>query len=317
LNSFRLPFFKELRDARNVLIAGAGGGFDVFSGLPLYFNLVAAGKQVFLGNLTFSSLPRETLAKGITPDLVEINADSDGSATYFPEQRLCEWFAQRGKQVSVFVFQRVGPKPILEAYRALIDLHQIDTVILVDGGTDSLMRGDEHGLGTPHEDMTSICAVSQLNVPRKMLVCLGFGIDAFHGVSHAHVLEAVADLIRAGGYLGAFSLMPEMPEVQKFVEATEYVQGKTRGRESIVCSSILSAIEGRFGDFHRHARTQGSELFINPLMAFYWCFRLEQVAKRILYLEGMRDITSFTSLDIYLQNFHNSVPKRLHRDLPI
>ncbi len=39
----------------------------------------------------------------------------------------------------------------------------IDCVILVDGGTDSLMRGDEKQLGTPTEDMTSIAAVSMLD----------------------------------------------------------------------------------------------------------------------------------------------------------
>ncbi|MGE0490758.1 MAG: hypothetical protein AB7S38_16245 [Vulcanimicrobiota bacterium] len=27
-----------------------------------------------------------------------------------------------------------------------------------------------------------------------MLTCLGFGVDSFDGVSHAHVLEAVAEL---------------------------------------------------------------------------------------------------------------------------
>ena len=36
---FQLPFFQELDRAGTILIAGAGGGFDVFSGLPLYFNL--------------------------------------------------------------------------------------------------------------------------------------------------------------------------------------------------------------------------------------------------------------------------------------
>lgn len=31
----RIPFFHELDKAKNILIAGAGGGFDVFSGLSL------------------------------------------------------------------------------------------------------------------------------------------------------------------------------------------------------------------------------------------------------------------------------------------
>jgi len=40
-----------------IFIAGAGGGFDVFSGLPLYFGLRAAGKKVTLANLSFSKVP--------------------------------------------------------------------------------------------------------------------------------------------------------------------------------------------------------------------------------------------------------------------
>src|SRR6185295_13843138 len=106
------------------------------------------------------------------------------------------------------------------AYQHLARELNLDTVILVDGGTDSLMRGDEEGLGTPQEDMASIAAVDELDIPRKFLVCLGFGVDSYHGVCHSHVLESIADLIRAGGYLGAFSLTLDMPIVQKFIDAT-------------------------------------------------------------------------------------------------
>ena len=47
-----LPFFSELEPAKRVLVAGAGGGFDVLCGLPLYFALRAAGKTVHLANLS-------------------------------------------------------------------------------------------------------------------------------------------------------------------------------------------------------------------------------------------------------------------------
>src|SRR5256885_10969848 len=79
VNSFRLPFFTRLKRARRILIAGAGGGFDVFSGLPLYFNLKSAGKQVFLANLSFSNLPPNSAGRELTPYLVELTADSQGS----------------------------------------------------------------------------------------------------------------------------------------------------------------------------------------------------------------------------------------------
>ena len=321
MNTLRLPFFEELRDAKNVLIAGAGGGFDVFSGLPLYFNLHAAGKSVYLANLTFSNLPPDS-GRELSPALVEVTADSEGSKYYFPEKHLSQWFRDHGKEVPVYCFHRVGPKPVTEAYRVLADTLQIDTVILVDGGTDSLMRGDEQDLGTPAEDMTSIAAADALDparVPRKMLVCLGFGIDAFHGVCHAHVLEAVADLVRAGGYLGAFSLVEQMPEVQRFREATEYVLRQTQARPSIVLTSILSALEGRYGDFHQTDRTWGSELYINPLMSLYWCFRLEHVARRILYLDSIRDISNYAELvaAINLAHAAHGANQRPRRDLPM
>ena len=81
------------------------------------------------------------------------------------------------------------------------------------------MRGDEAGLGTPEEDIASIAAVDEVDVPGKYLVCLGFGVDAFHGVCHAHALEAVAELTQQGAFLGALSLTREMPDVRKYMEA--------------------------------------------------------------------------------------------------
>lgn len=43
MTMLQLPFFAELAKARNILIAGVDGGFNIFCGLPLYFGLKAAG----------------------------------------------------------------------------------------------------------------------------------------------------------------------------------------------------------------------------------------------------------------------------------
>jgi len=48
------PLFQRLAPAQRILIAGAGGGFDVLSGLPLFLTLKALGKTVYLANLTFT-----------------------------------------------------------------------------------------------------------------------------------------------------------------------------------------------------------------------------------------------------------------------
>src|SRR5579862_5954998 len=129
---FRLPFFEELDKAENILLAGAGGGFDVCTGLPLYFLLKNAGKQVHLANLSFSTLFASN-GKVLAPALVEVTAKTEGSLRYFPEQYLARWFQLRGEDVPIYCFDRTGARPIAEGYQVLIERLQPDTVLLVDG----------------------------------------------------------------------------------------------------------------------------------------------------------------------------------------
>lgn len=305
---FSLPFFTELEKSHTVLLAGAGGGFDLFTGLPLYFALRAAGKQVYLANLSFSSIYAST-GRRSAPALVEVTAHTHGSETYFPELHLARWLQKRGEPDTIYCLDRTGVQPLLRAYRYLQEKLQPDTIVLVDGGTDSLMRGDEAGLGTPEEDIASIAAVDQLEVERKFLLCLGFGIDTFHGVCHAQVLEAIVEITQAGGFLGAWTLMHDMPEAQLYREATEAVHRAMPRQPSIVNSSILSALEGRFGDYHATRRTEGSELFINPLMTLYWAFQLETVARRILYLDKMLPTETYLDVQMAIRAFRAALPE--------
>ena len=48
-----LPIAHLTEDSENILIAGAGGGFDIYSGLPLYFHFHNQGKKVHLANYSF------------------------------------------------------------------------------------------------------------------------------------------------------------------------------------------------------------------------------------------------------------------------
>ncbi len=313
----RPPWLEVLESTDTVLIAGAGGGFDLFSGLPLALWLESRGKSTVLANLTFSNI-WSIESPWIVPGLKRIEASTRGDLPYFPERHLCAWFAKRGDERAVYCFEKTGVRPLAAAYRHLVEHHDVDAVVLADGGTDSLMRGDEPGLGTPHEDMLSIAAVDALEVPVKLLACVGFGVDAYHGVCHAHVLETIAALARAGGFLRALSLLPEMPEVRAYVEAVDDACSRPGQRPSIVNTSIASAIEGHYGDHHRTMTSaSGSELWINPLMSQAWFFDLGAVADRVLYLEHLRDTESFSQLAMIIEGFHTGVKKRPWRDIPI
>ncbi len=284
MNLRSIPFLDRLDQAQRILLAGAGGGFDVFCGLPLYFHLRGLGKDVQLANLTFSNL-YGVGGRQLAPEVMEITAESGGRDWYFPEKFLCRWLQAKGIGASIQCFFRTGAKPLRAAYEAVCAAYGIDTILLVDGGTDSLMRGDEAGLGTPGEDIASISAASRTNVSHKLLACLGFGVDAYHGVVHAHFLENVAALSREGGYLGAFSLLREMEEARLYLDACDFVFRRMPDSPSIVNASICSAIRGEYGDFHATERTRGSKLWINPLMPVYWGFELDAVAGRCLYLD--------------------------------
>lgn len=313
----KLPFFNELDKAQNILIAGAGGGFDVFCGLPLYFWLKKAGKTVHLANLSFTELG---LCDGErpAPSVVRVLANTGGSRNYFPEAHLANWLTNRFDETPIYAIERTGARPVLAAYEWIVQTLRPDTLILVDGGTDSLMRGDEAGLGTPQEDMASLFAANAVTgVERKFLVCLGFGIDTYHGICHARFLENTAALIEDGGYLGVWSLMSEMEEFHLYREAVEFASARMPQRESIVNSSIISAVNGWFGNQHTSKRTQGSDLFINPLMALYWAFRLEHVARRNLYLDRIADTQSFTELSLAIEAFQATLSNtRAWKDIP-
>ncbi|MFI5797974.1 DUF1152 domain-containing protein [Streptomyces sp. NPDC051677] len=304
------PFFTRLREARRVLVAGAGGGFDVYAGLPLALALRSAGKEVHLANLSFADLyglPTEVWQE---PDVAAVRPDTRARGDYFPEHTLATWLDRHGLPATVYAFPRTGVKPLRDAYRALLDhLGGIDAVVLVDGGTDILMRGDEHGLGTPEEDMASLAAVQVLDeVPHRLVACLGFGVDAYHGVNHALVLENLAALDRDGAYLGAFSLPRDSTEGALYLDAVAHAQAATPGHPSIVHGSVAAAVRGDFGDVRFTERTRNSELFVNPLMALYFCVDAVGLARRNLYLDRLEDTVLMRQISTRIEEFRDGLP---------
>lgn len=86
---FEPLLFERLQGARHVLLAGAGGGFDVYAALPLAIALTDAGVEVSLANLSFTHLdalgPEVWLEPGVAAIRPDTPATFDG---YFPERTL-------------------------------------------------------------------------------------------------------------------------------------------------------------------------------------------------------------------------------------
>lgn len=315
----KIPLFQALEKSNNIFLAGMGGGFDIYAGIPLYFALKGMGKNVILGNFSFTWLD-ETDAEKVFPfcyNIESFNKDLSGR-DYFPEQILKLWFEQEGESPLLYAFERTGAKPLTKAYQFIKEKHNIDTLLLVDGGTDSLMFGDEEGLGTPQEDMCSMAAAVGSGIPNQYLASIGFGIDHFHGVSHFRFLENVAALAKESGYLGLFQLTKEMVEAKKYMDAVEFSNRNMPSRPSIVSNSIKSALEGAYGDYHSTARTKGSKLWINPLMSIYWCFNLRALAEKVHYLDQVKDTLTMGEFNKELSAYRDALEKvRPNIQLPI
>ncbi|MEV0400432.1 DUF1152 domain-containing protein [Actinoallomurus sp. NPDC050550] len=310
------PLFTRLRGREHVLVAGAGGGFDVYAGLPVALALMERGVRVSLANLSFTSLYGLTEDVWLESNVAAIGPDTRGSDGYFPERTLARWLALHRFPSTVHAFASVGVRPLTAAYRALTERLGIDAVVLVDGGTDILMRGDEAGLGTPEQDMASLAAVHHLDLPVKLVACLGFGVDAYHGVSHSLVLENLAALERDGSYLGAFSVPRESREGMLYLDAVAHAQAATPDRTSIVNGSIAAAIRGDFGDVRFTRRTAGSELFINPLMAIYFTVDADGLARQNLYLDRLKDTVLMRQISSVIEDFRYEVRTRPPRAIP-
>jgi hypothetical protein len=203
-----------------------------------------------------------------------------------------------------------------DAYRYLIEHLSIDAVVLVDGGTDILLRGDESALGTPVEDITSLAAVAGLDMPVKLVTCLGFGIDAYHGVNHVQVLENIAALDRNGGYLGAVSIPGASREAVLYRDTVADAQTATPARPSIVNGQIAAATSGAFGDVQFTRRTSGSPLFVNPLMAIYFTVDLDKLAARCLYLDRIEQTHGRRQVIGRIEAFRNEISTRIPRAFP-
>jgi hypothetical protein len=120
-------------------------------------------------------------------------------------------------------------------------------------------------------------------------------------------LENVAELMQDGGYLGLFQLTKEMEEAKKYIDAVEFVNRQMPEMESIVSNSVVSAVEGKYGNYHKTFRTAGSELWINPLMTIYWCFELRSIIKKNRYYELIKESNTMGDLNTALANYRRGL----------
>ena len=191
-------------------------------------------------------------------------------------------------------------------------MHNLDLIIIVDPGSDSLMAGNEQEIGGYLEDMLTIFSAKRTGI--KSILCnIGIGYDRYYGISDCSSLRAIAEITEAGGFLGCFSLMNNSNEVQEYIDACEYV-GSRIPRKNIAGLYIINAIRGKFGNVDI-VHDQG-RIFINPIMAQYYFFKLEVVVRRILYRDLIEDIRSAADLVSGIEYYRENLTTKIREEIP-
>lgn len=319
-----LPILHLLENSQNILIAGAGGGFDIFAGLPLYFTLREMGKKVHLANYSFTPFK---IAQVISQPIIGLESLVIGARgkvsrkfPYFPEGFLAQWFTEQGEETVIWMIASDGVPMVKNAYDYLVHKLKIDAIILVDGGVDSLMRGDESNPGSLVEDTVSLAAVENVNLPVKILATIGFGTEVEEAVCHYTALENMAELVKLGAFYGACALTNQMPVFEKYESACRYVWEMDGAKKSHISTRIIPAVNGEFGDYHMYQDDdyKRSRLFISPLMSLYWFFDAMTVVKRSLLADAIRHELTQHDMMISAFKFLDSQPRsaRPRRQLP-
>jgi hypothetical protein len=327
-------FLSRLADPaiRTVMVCGCGGGFDFLHAVTLFPELRRLGKRIVIGSYSFGDPGRIDDAEEVFfgeghPVVKRVTAASVPSPTYGPEVHLAsfldtEWPDEAPHFVYAY-YARSFTVPVLRAlYTELVARHAVDAVILVDGGSDSLMVGDEEGLGDPIEDAVSVAAVADLPGPEvKILISIGLGADRFNGVSDAASLRAIAELTAAGGFLGAVSLEPTSPGFDCYKRCVQHIYDNQTFRSALT-GFILSATEGAFGADvvtpWLQGRVQRGGFFVWPLMAMLWAFDVEAVARRSRIAAWIRDCETVRDCYLALERGRDALGPGLRRveDLP-
>lgn len=291
-----LSVTKKLETCNNILIVGAGGGSDILCGLPLYYSLLKQGKKVHLANLTHTDLKTiNEFADPIKlgPDLYGANSIMKQPSQNYLEGYLSQFFkAALNQETLVWMLNRTSVPLLKKAYERLIEYLNIDGIILIDGGVDSIMHGDEDGSGTMLEDTLTLAATKDIQLP-KVLACIGFGTEIEEKLNHYRALENISNIIKQGGFFGNCSLVDYMNSFKFYKKACEYIWGQPGHKKSHISTRIIPAAEGEFGNFQMYEDEDAIEVCISPLMNIYWFFDAEAAVYNNTIIPHIEGIETF------------------------
>jgi len=288
-----------------VLIMGCGGGYDIFTGLPIYFSLVNQGVQTYLANFSFTDHDLLRQYQALSKYVYLINPHLTDKLAYFPELFLAN---KLGVSVIAFEYEH-GVVTLEKSYIDVINTYGIKTIILVDGGCDSVLFGDEKELATPVEDMMNIFVVNKLLndhvISLAYLSVLGITADFYEGVDPKDIEKNIKYLTETNALVCSYQLNNKCLLSQKYIETFL----DCCPHKSIVNCSIVESIMENYGlvlSKHLAPRCSSMKIEISQLTSTNYVFKLSVVANTIKYLDLLTGIDDSDEIDKIIMEYHDN-----------
>ena len=310
----------EFQTKSNILVAGVGGGYDVVCALPVALSLRGSGHRVHLASYSFSQLD-QTDAEQVAEGLYQVTPSTGAPPTgYFPEGYLTRWWLEQFQEsISVWSYKHIGVRPLSRLFAHLVATLELDAIVLIDAGVDGLFEGTEHELGTPSIDIISILAASHITHIPAYYGFTAFGTEGRnHSVRHADALMRVSQQVALGGMRGVSALLPQSFEGKLFCQAVRFIhQASGPDWQSNMASSIVAALEGKFGHHVLTPENTESPIWVSPLTLLYWFFDLESVAQAKPFRDKGMETDTVTEMVEIIRRTRESHQVLPRLDIPV
>ncbi len=194
-----------LKDVDRVLLIGMGGGGDIVSTLAVgdFFKLFDV--ECIYGGVVWERVTRDKKpgpmsieeidnCKVINDCLAWINPKSNYKGLKLIVAQVAEFLGCNVVGVDI----TKGESNLTRCLKEFVKIEEIDLIVGVDAGGDSLARGYERGLHSPLADAIMLSSLNKLN---SILAVVGFGSD---GELTRDELELyLSDIAKRNGILGA------------------------------------------------------------------------------------------------------------------
>lgn len=221
----------------SLLFLGCGGGFDIWICLP--WLLKYSKKTIYLMNHSFTDDLDEYVMD--SPFIHEIHDQvpcTNKNQDYFPEK----WLAATANQ-PVYAMRSVSPAQLAWGLSEWLIKHPVQAIVLFDGGSDAMLWGDEHHMGSPVEDMNTLMVVQRMWDLLKIPSFLACSSTTTEQIPHENFLRNVQRLRQHQGYLGVTTCVEE----KVWLVYKELLDKVPKHNRSIINETIWASTRGEFG----------------------------------------------------------------------